>query len=133
MIDSRDINDLLPVVRAKCVAFVAACAKAGIEVKIISTYRDAARQNALYAQGRTRPGKIVTYARAGSSWHNHRAAFDFAVVKHGAIDWGDTKSYRAARKIGEGLGLEGLNFELAHLQFRGGKTIAQMQAGAKIS
>jgi peptidoglycan L-alanyl-D-glutamate endopeptidase CwlK len=131
MINSRNIDDLHPHVAALCRKFIAECKKAGIDVMITSTFRDNASQNAIFAQGRTKPGKIVTYARGGQSWHNHRLAFDFAVVKHGKIDWGDRKSYLAARKIGEALGLEGLSFELAHLQARGGLTLAQAQAGKK--
>lgn len=37
-------------------------------------------QNALYAQGRTKPGSIVTNARGGSSYHNYGLAFDFCLV-----------------------------------------------------
>jgi peptidoglycan L-alanyl-D-glutamate endopeptidase CwlK len=37
-------------------------------------------QNALYAQGRTTPGAIVTNARGGSSYHNYGLAFDFCLV-----------------------------------------------------
>jgi peptidoglycan LD-endopeptidase CwlK len=133
MIDSRSIDDLNPYVAKLCRQFIAKCKDAGIEVAIISTYRDNARQNQIFAQGRTRPGKIVTYARGGQSWHNYRLAFDFAVLKHGEIDWGDRKSYLAARKIGESLGLEGLSFELAHLQARGGLTLAQAAAGKQPS
>ena len=131
MIDSRDINDLHPKVAALAKRFIRDCAEAGITVEIISTLRDNARQNALYAQGRTKPGKIVTYAKGGQSWHNYGLAFDFVVKHNGKIDWGDVKSYKAARKIGENLGLEGLSFELAHLQNRGGLTLAQAAAGVK--
>lgn len=129
MINSRDINDLNPYVAKLCRLFIKKCKDAGIEVIITSTYRDNASQNAIYAQGRTKPGKIVTFAKGGQSWHNYRCAFDFAVTKHGEIDWGDRKSYLAARKIGEALGLEGLSFELAHLQARGGLTLSQAAAG----
>lgn len=131
MIDSRNIDDLHPYVAKLCRQFIANCKKEGIAVEIISTYRDNARQNAIYAQGRTKPGKIVTYAKGGQSWHNYRLAFDFVVMKHEKADWGDMKSYKAARKIGEALGLEGLSFELAHLQARGGLTLAQAAAGKK--
>jgi peptidoglycan L-alanyl-D-glutamate endopeptidase CwlK len=129
MINSRKIEDLNPHVADLCRRFVDACHHAGIEVKITSTYRDYESQNHLFAQGRTEHGKIVTYARGGQSWHNHRLAFDFVVMKHGKEDWGDTKSYKTARKIGESLGLEGLGFELCHLQCRGGLTIKQAMAG----
>jgi peptidoglycan L-alanyl-D-glutamate endopeptidase CwlK len=37
-------------------------------------------QNALYAQGRTKLGPIVTNAKGGSSYHNYGLAFDFCLV-----------------------------------------------------
>ena len=37
-------------------------------------------QNELYAQGRTKPGKKVTNARGGKSYHNYGLAFDFAIL-----------------------------------------------------
>lgn len=35
-------------------------------------------QNGLYAQGRTKPGPIVTNAKGGTSYHNYGLAIDFA-------------------------------------------------------
>ena len=43
-------------------------------------YRSIATQNALYAQGRNKPGKRVTNARGGQSAHNYGAAMDFVPV-----------------------------------------------------
>lgn len=37
-------------------------------------------QAALYAQGRTAPGKIVTYAPAGLSYHNYGLAADIVIL-----------------------------------------------------
>ena len=70
MINSRKIEDLHPYVAKLCRAFVAACKKDGIDILITSTWRDNESQNALYAQGRTKPGKKVTNAKAGQSFHN---------------------------------------------------------------
>lgn len=41
--------------------------------------RTCAEQNALYAQGRTKPGPIVTNAKCGQSNHNYGIALDFGV------------------------------------------------------
>lgn len=38
------------------------------------------QQNDLYAQGRTRPGEIVTWAKAGESWHNYGLAVDICLL-----------------------------------------------------
>lgn len=47
--------------------------------RIISATRSYAEQNALYAQGRTKPGRIVTNARSGFSNHNFGIAFDVGI------------------------------------------------------
>lgn len=129
MINSRAIDDLDPVVAKKCRAFIAACKKEGIEVLITSTYRDMESQAEIYAQGRTRPGRIVTYAKPGHSFHNWRVAFDFVPIVNGKAQWNDARTFRRCRQIGEALGLEGLKFEMAHLQFTGGLNLADFRRG----
>lgn len=44
------------------------------------TLRTFAEQDALYAQGRTKPGKIVTKARGGLSLHNYGLAIDVVLL-----------------------------------------------------
>ncbi len=101
MINSRSVDDLHPVVAAKCRLFLAKCSAAGIDVLVTSTYRDHASQDALYAQGRTAPGKKVTNAKGGESFHNWRVAFDVVPMRAGKPVWG-TKGEDAElwRKIG---------------------------------
>jgi peptidoglycan L-alanyl-D-glutamate endopeptidase CwlK len=40
-----------------------------------------AEQNALFAQGRTKPGPIVTKARGGLSYHNYGVALDIVLIR----------------------------------------------------
>ena len=135
MINSRSLNDLHPKVKLLAEQFIDSCDKAGIDVLIYSTYRDAESQNALYAQGRTNPGKIVTNAKAGQSWHNWRCAFDFVPVVNGKARWDDRAAYTKCGEIGESLGLEwagrwtGKLRETAHMQFTNGLTLADLQSG----
>lgn len=134
MINSRDLKDLHPRVAALCSAFIAKCKEQGIDVLITSTYRDAESQTALYNQGRTAPGKIVTNAKAGQSWHNWRCAFDFVPIVNGKAQWNDTATFERCGQIAESLGLEWAGRwtrfrELAHCQFTGGLTLADFQAG----
>jgi len=136
MINSRRIDDLLLIVAAKCRAFIDGCAKEGIDVIITSTYRDAESQNALYAQGRTLPGKKVTNVRGGDSFHNHRCAFDFVPVVGGKAVWNDDKTWERCGAIAEKVGLEWggrwVKFpDKPHCQATGGLTIAQLKAGVK--
>lgn len=44
------------------------------------TLRTFAEQNAIYAQGRTKPGKIVTQAKGGLSMHNYGLAIDIVLL-----------------------------------------------------
>jgi peptidoglycan L-alanyl-D-glutamate endopeptidase CwlK len=134
MINSRDLNDLHPKVKSLCEAFIKACKKQGIDVIITSTYRDGKSQDALYAQGRTLPGKIVTNAKAGQSFHNWRVAFDFVPVVNGKAQWSDVATFTKCGVIAESLGLEWAGRwnkfkELAHCQYTGGLRLADFQAG----
>lgn len=140
MINSRKIADLEPHVASLALQFKAACAEEGIDLLITSTYRDHESQAALFAQGRTTPGKRVTNARPGQSWHNWRVAFDVVPMRFGKPVWGtkgeDLKLWMRVGEIGESLGLEWAyrwkSFpEMAHFQFTGGLTIADYQAGKR--
>lgn len=50
------------------------------KVRIVQGLRTKAEQDALYAQGRTAKGKIVTNARFGQSYHSWGLAFDFVIM-----------------------------------------------------
>lgn len=57
---------------------------------LTATYRSNEEQTDLYAQGRTKKGKIVTNAKAGQSPHNFKPslAFDVAFIKlNRTLDW----------------------------------------------
>ena len=58
--------------------FLADMNRHGISVLVTAGLRTYAEQDALYAQGRTAPGPIVTRARAGYSSHNFGLAVDVA-------------------------------------------------------
>lgn len=63
------------------------------DIKVICTqsYRSPQTQNALYEIGRSKPGSIVTHAKAYESPHNYypALAFDVAFIKDGKADWSD--------------------------------------------
>ncbi|WP_255505141.1 M15 family metallopeptidase [Lysinibacillus sphaericus] len=74
----RDLAELLPAAQTACRLLFQECFKAGIKnIFITETYRSQERQNYLYAQGRTRPGQIVTWTL--NSNHKSRLAWDIAV------------------------------------------------------
>lgn len=138
MINSRDLLELHPAVRLKAEAFMRRCGAQGIDVLITSTYRDHASQDALYAQGRSKPGKKVTNARGGQSYHNWRVAFDFVPIVHGKAVWNDTALFTRCGEIAEFVGLEWAGRwtrfkERAHCQYTGGLTLADFQAGKQLA
>lgn len=51
----------------------------GVYVCVAQAYRSNAEQNVLYAQGRTKPGNIVTNAKGGQSNHNYGVAVDLCL------------------------------------------------------
>jgi peptidoglycan LD-endopeptidase CwlK len=51
------------------------------------TLRTFKEQEDLYAQGRTKPGRIVTNAKAGRSWHNYGLAIDIVLLVGGGVSW----------------------------------------------
>lgn len=138
MINSRSLDDLVPPARARVQSFLDAAKKQGIDLLVTSTYRDNASQDALYAQGRTTPGKIVTNAKAGQSWHNYRCAVDVVPIVAGKPRW-DVKDevWQQVGALGKAAGLEWAGDwkkfkEYPHFQYTGGLTLAQLQSGAKI-
>jgi len=138
MINSRSLDDLVPPAKQRAQAFVEAAKAKGIDLLVTSTYRDNESQDALYAQGRTTPGNIVTKAKAGQSWHNWRCALDVVPLVNGKAVWDDQALWKKVGEIGKSCGLEWagdwVTFkEFPHFQYTGGLTIAQLQQGAKIA
>ncbi len=74
----RDITLCHPRLQVLAAKLVEECSKQGLIIKIGETYRTVAEQDALYAQGRTTPGNIVTNAPGSTygSYHQWGTAFD---------------------------------------------------------
>lgn len=51
-----------------------------VGVRFVQVLRTFAEQDALYAQGRTKPGQVVTNAKGGQSYHNYGLAIDFVLL-----------------------------------------------------
>lgn len=52
----------------------------GVRLRFSQTHRTSEYQAGLYAQGRTKPGIIVTYALPGQSIHEYGLAFDIVLL-----------------------------------------------------
>lgn len=75
----RDITLCHPRLQTLIAQLIDKCAGAGLPIKIGESFRSVAEQDALYAQGRTQPGSIVTNAKGSSysSQHQWGIAADF--------------------------------------------------------
>lgn len=152
MVNSRSMDELEPSVKSRMISFIAKAEMALTEHfpenrwKVIPTctLRDRAYQEKLYAQGRTSPGAIVTNAKPGQSVHEYGCAMDFAVERDGVVVW-DKALYEICGREGitEGLTWGGdwnangvmdkADWDLAHVQWTDGLTLAQLQQGERPS
>lgn len=145
MTDSRRIEDLHPKVQAMAHALMANAKADGIVLRVTFTLRAIATQDALYAQGRTKPGKIVTNARGGYSFHNYGLALDVVPEELLALpNWGDNPHdqkradalWAKLGAIGKALGFRwGGDFksikDRPHFEWSGALTLADLRAGKR--
>lgn len=129
----RNPDHLHPDARMAWLRLAEAALALGRPIFLTEGYRSGARQDALYAQGRTVPGKIVTAARAGQSWHQTRRAVDFA-FQHGS-PFAPEHPWEHIGQMAELLGFEwGGRWkrpDRPHLQFTGGLSLAEALAEAR--
>ena len=111
------------------------------------TLRTFAEQDALFAQGRTKPGAIVTKAKGGQSYHNYGLAIDIVLLvdkdKNGTFEtasWdsqsdfdGDGKSdwqeiVAIFKRYGYEWGGDWKFIDMPHFQKTLGKSVSELQA-----
>ncbi len=104
-ITNERITGLHPVIRMKATNLINQVeSELGTQLRISQGRRTIEEQNALYAQGRTTPGKIVTKARGGSSYHNFGLAFDIVGIEGKSINY--NLDYSTISTIGKEMGLQ---------------------------
>ena len=134
-----NIKSLIPAAQAKARQFMKAASKFSLTCKIISGTRTYAEQNALFAIGRTKPGKKVTNARGGQSNHNFCIAWDVGIFDGTKYFTGATKKEEqayidlATLVKGEVSGLEwGGDWKTIvdrpHYQLATGKSVSEIRA-----
>lgn len=104
----RDIKKLHPELQVIIEKLKLECSKQGLKIGISECLRTKEEQDNLYAQGRTKSGKIVTNAKGStySSMHQWGIAFDFYRNDgKGAYNTSD-KFFEKVGAIGKKLGLE---------------------------
>jgi peptidoglycan L-alanyl-D-glutamate endopeptidase CwlK len=101
---SRKIEDLVPVLQERYAYFKAAMDEMSIDYIVTCTRRTPEEQAALFAQGRTKPGKIVTWTL--NSRHIGGRAFDIVIMENGKPDWSvSNPSWKRAGDLGIACGL----------------------------
>jgi peptidoglycan L-alanyl-D-glutamate endopeptidase CwlK len=104
---SRRLADLHPALTDMAINWLSTCRERGLDPLVTCTSRTNAEQTALYAQGRTKPGQIVTNAKAGQSAHNYGLALDFVPMINGKIEWNAKHPHwQLIGEIAESVGFE---------------------------
>lgn len=104
----RDTKQLHPKLQQKIEELKKKCEAQGLKIGIGECLRTVSEQNALYAQGRTKPGKIVTKAKGDtySSMHQWGIAFDF-YRNDGLGAFNDNDGFFTnVGRLGQSIGLE---------------------------
>lgn len=138
----KRLEGLHPALVSRAIELAELCEHAGLSFIVTAGLRTHVEQDALYAQGRTTPGKIVTKAKGGESWHNYGLAFDFVPVLEARnsitgkqladfLLWNDQAAeWNLIGRLGESIGLEwGGSWtkfkDLPHFQLIAGLTITE--------
>jgi hypothetical protein len=108
-----------------------------INMGVTDDFRSSTEQDAIYAQGRTKPGRIVTGAEAGESWHNYGLAADIAFLNDDGVfdgqSWNTTGDYGDMwDRYGEIASSNDLTWggdwnspDMPHVEYHPGKTASQ--------
>lgn len=114
----RDMTKLCPWFASKVEEAIKIVNEAGYPIKITEGYRSPARQDWLFEQGRSRPGKRVTDARGWGSFHQYSLAVDIAFWDGKKFYWPDKTDtlWDRVDALMEDQGFESLGFERPHHQ-----------------
>ena len=138
MLNSREIDRLRPDVAANCRRWLELCKEAGLNVLVTQTVRDREYQESLYAQGRTKPGSIVTNSKV-PTFHADTAglAFDFCKNVKGH-EYDDNAFFHKAAALAKGMGFswggDWKSFvDMPHIQWdNGGEWTSSMILAGKL-
>jgi RHS repeat-associated protein len=105
-VSDKRIQSLHPAIRMQATDFIkeANASSDGTLIRVAQGFRTYAEQDALYAQGRTAPGNIVTKAKGGFSNHNFGLAFDTVGITNGKLDY--NLDWKSLSILGKSKGFE---------------------------
>ncbi|PZD96429.1 M15 family peptidase [Paenibacillus sambharensis] len=143
--DIPPVTGLHPIVAAKQNELIRLTEEAGITILITDGFRSKEEQDALYRQGRSDEGPVVTHAQGGESYHNYGLAIDFALRTddgdviwdlsydgngNGESDWMEVVSI--AKDLGFTWGGDWASFrDYPHLQMDFGYSIRELKKGKR--
>lgn len=143
---TKRLEGLLPVVHSAAIKLIERSHARNVPIIITQGLRTIEYQNELFAQGRTKPGPIVTNAKGGQSFHNYGVAIDFALLLPDgrSCSWDMTRDGNGnklkdwmevvdeAKKLGFEWGGDWSHFrDYPHLQMTFGFTINDYAAGKR--
>ncbi|WP_147112270.1 M15 family metallopeptidase, partial [Tateyamaria sp. syn59] len=85
-----DIARLHPAIRDSVAAIQEKLNAEDIPFRVFEAFRTPHRQANLFAQGRTKPGNIVTWVGPWGSIHQYGLAVDFVLFENGKWSWDDS-------------------------------------------
>ncbi len=124
-----DLDALHPYFRDKIRELISRCAKQGIELAIVETFRTHAKQNEYKTMG-----KKYTNSTGGRSKHQYGLAVDVVPVVKGQPVWNNALLWKKVGTTGEKLGLRWGGrwrkpYDPAHFEWTGGLTSVHLAAG----
>ena len=139
-------TELHPIVAEKVEILIEKTAEKEITILITDGYRSFEEQDKIYDKGRRTPGKVVTHAEGGESYHNFGLAVDFALqLENGNVIWdieydgngnGQSDWFEVggiAKELGFQWGGDWRGFkDYPHLQMDFGLTINDLQEGKRL-
>lgn len=123
-ITSNKTATLNPRFKEKVEQWRLTCERFKILVYIYEGLRSLERQAELYAIGRSIPGRIVTKAQPGQSFHNYGLAIDWVPLipnekadKFYDVGWGEVEVYSKGQELAADHNLRCLSWERPHLEY----------------
>lgn len=102
----------------------------GTLIRVAQGFRTYAEQDALYAQGRTAPGNIVTKAKGGFSNQNFGLAFDIVRITNGKLDY--NLDWKSLSTLGKSKGFEWGGYwkfkDMPHFENMFGNSLKELRA-----
>lgn len=127
---NRDLLLLSPWVKQRVDVGLRMLSDLGFKMAVFEGYRCPQRSDWLYEQGRSRPGKVVTKAKAWASWHNYATAVDLVFFNGKDWDWKQAADYAKPVAVMKSLGFTcGADWaDYPHFQIDGGLSTAEAKA-----